>query len=318
MYTKTGVNHINRYLAGKAHSVASHIALGIDSMNLVGDAEPFISDRYPFAWESLRVPVVSTTVVDNTIIFTTSDNSVPIGEYIANQMALIWAGDIDANTQRRRKYVFNNFTQSGYTGSVVLDPTNTPKVWFNSETGMLLTPGMTATLDGTLGLSGYGSPDVLSIPVFWTTAAPTGGVLTVTFTFKVNGVDTTYSISDTVVSSDSLHYKFSSPVSSSHPQGSLLTTQLASPIPAVWSKKLGSGTLPSNFINNLSTIWRVQIGWTCPQASKIYVGAPQITPDFDADSSSVVVSHGDLSVVIVNSGTDNSSAEYRIPGFVKA
>lgn len=314
MYTDSGVNHINRYLAGKTTSVASHIALGIDALDTTGDAAPLVSDRYPFAWQAIDAPIIGTTVVDQYIIYATSDNSAPIGEYMANTMALIYRNDIDGAAQRARKYVFNNFSSTGYTGSVALDATNTPPVWFNTDGGMLLNPGSTATLEGSLGLAGYGSTDILSMPVFWTTAAPTGGVLTVTFTFKVAGVDTIYSISDTVTSSNGTHYKFSGTVPSYNPEGSLLTTTLYQPQPAAWSKRIGSGTTPANFLANLSSIWRVQIGWTCPQASKLYVGSPQITPDYDADSSSVVVAWSPLNKVVVNGPTDNSSAEYRIVG----
>ena len=314
MYTASGVNHINRYLAGKAVSVASHITFGVDSIDTTADPAPLISDRHPFAWQAIDAPIINTTVVEQFVIYTTSDNSTPIGEYLANAMGLVYRNDYDQAAQRVRKYVFNNFSTTGWTGTVALTPSNSPVNWFNADGGALLDPNTTATLEGTLGLTGYSGSDRLSIPVFWTTAAPTGGVLAVEFTFKVAGVDTTYTISNTVTSSDALHYKFGGVVPSQNPEGSLLTTNLYAPYPAAWTARLDSGASPAAFLANLSTIWKVRITWTVGNGSKLYFGAPQITPDFDADSSSVVIAWSPLNKVIANGPTDNSSAEYRIPG----
>jgi hypothetical protein len=311
MYTESGVNHINRFLAGKAISVASHIALGVDSLDTTGDAAPLISDRYAFAWQALDAPIISTSVVDEYVVYATSDNSSPIGEYLANGMALTFRSDYDQSAQRVRKTIYNNF--SLWTGGQTLNSANSPVCWFSADGGMLLNANTTGTLEGTLGLAGYGGTDRISIPVFWYGAAPTGGTLTMEFTFKVAGVDTVYSISSTVTTPNSTHFKFGGVVPSANSNGSLLTTNLNSPQPAAWAKRLDSGTTPANFLNNLSTIWKVRLLWAGSSA-KIYLGAPQITPDYDADSSSVVVAWSALNQVVANGPTDSSSAEYRIRG----
>lgn len=314
MYTDTGRNHINLHTAGLTTSVATHIAFGIDHLNTVGDAAPLLTDRYAGAFESVRIPIINTTVIDGDIIFATSYDTAKVEKFIGNVMALIYENADAPNRQRIRKNVFNNFTDGWY-GGVELTTANTPVAWFSRDGGMILDANTTATIEGAFSLAPFSGNDFMSVPVFFYGAAPTGGVLTMTFTFKVAGVDTTYSISDTVSSPDGgTHFKFAESVPALNDNGAILTTTLLKPDPHVFQRRLDSGTLPADFLANLATIWKVELNWTCSQACQLYVGSPQITPDFDADNSNIVVAYGELSAAVAHSGQSYMSAEYRIPG----
>jgi hypothetical protein len=316
MYTDTGINHVNLYLAGRTTALATHIVMGLDRLNTTGDAAPLVSDRHPAAWEAVRIPIVASSIVDENIVFTSSHDSVKVSEFLANNSSLVYYNDVSGSSVRTRQHVWFDF-ENGWTGTVALTPSTTPDAWFNEKGGMRIAANTTATLTGSLGLAGYQSADVLSIPVFWTGAAPTGGVLTVTFTFKVGGVDTTYSISDSVATTDGgAHFKFTNGVAALNNLGAILTTQMSNPSATVWQKKLGSGTTPADFLANIATIWKVEIGWS-GSAANLYVGAPQLTPDFDGDTSSIVVSIGDLEAQTVNTSEERISAEYRIIGLSK-
>jgi hypothetical protein len=289
--------------------------MGLDKLNTTGDAEPLVSDRHPAAWESVRIPIISSSIIDDNVVFTSSHDSVKVSEFLANNSSLMYYNE-SGSSVRTRQYVYFDF-ENGWSGKVPLTSGATPDAWFNEKGGMSLAANTTATLTGILGLAGYQSGDILSIPVFWTGAAPTGGVLTVRFTFKVSGVDATYSISDTVETTDGgTHFKFTNNVAALNNLGAFLTTQMSNPSATVWQKKLGSGTTPIDFLNNISSIWKVEILWT-GSAANLYVGSPLMTPDFDGDASSVVVSIGDMASQVTNTSEERISVEYRVIGLSK-
>lgn len=311
MYTDSGKNHFNKTLAG---GLASHIVWGIDKFNTSGDAAPLLTDRHWCAYESLSVPIVNRTVVDKNIVFATSHDTNRVGEFLSNNMSLYYQNNIDPPTIRTKKKVFNNFS-GGWTGVVPLDDTNTPSAWFTPEGGAIIAKNTTVAIEGAFSLKDYKANDYLSIPVFWTGNIPTGGVMTVKFTFKVGGVDTTYELTKTVTSADAIHFKFPGVITTLHNEGALITTWVGNPQPTVFVARLGSGTTPTDFLNNLSSIWKVEITWTiATTTSLMYFGAPQITPDYDADNSGIVVSAGNLNAMIANSPDGYGAGEYRVIG----
>lgn len=323
MYTETGKNHLNLHTAGYGTKVATHIVMGIDALTIDGtDQEPYITDRYLGGFQSAKVEIFNSSVVNGDIVFASSYDSSQMPMFLGNVMGIVFedAGARDARV-RVRKNVFNDFT-NGWKGSAPLTPANTPRAWPDASGGMILdSTHLTATIEGEYNLAQYQGMDILSIPVFWTNSAPTGGILTVKLYYmRINSegknVMETFTLSDNVVA-DGVHFKFSKGSPKLHEGGALLTVDPYNPYPTVWQRRLNTGVdtaSPSQFFNYLNSIFKVEMTWT--GTSTIYIGSPQITPDFDADSASIVVAYGNLNKNVVHDGQTHIAAEYRIRGLI--
>jgi hypothetical protein len=306
MYTDSGKAHINATLS---ELLASHIGFGIDSFDTTGDSVPLLTDRHHSAWSSAIIPVVTRTVVGKDIVFATSHDTNRFSELIANTMSLYARNTVDPPNIRVRRNVFSDFS-TGWTNTVALTPSTTPAAWFSLDGGAAIAQNTTASISGSFSLLGYGANDYISIPIFWTGNEPTGGTLKATFHFLLNGTVSTYELSNSVITTGSSH-KFPGIVTS----GAIVTSSMSSPKPTVWASRLGSGTQSENFLANLDKIVKLELTWTVATAtSKLYFGSPQITPDFDADNSGIVIAYGTLSSVVVNPFDNYGAAEYRIPG----
>jgi hypothetical protein len=318
MYTDSGKNHLNKVLAGSAAALATHIYFGIDGFDVTGDAQPYISDRHYSPFVSAKLEIVNRTVVNEYVIFATSHDTSKVKQFLANNMALVYENNSSANRVRVMKNVFNNFGSDGWTGGVPITESNTPPAWFNNEGGAIIAADSSIYLEGSLGLRDYKENDYISVPVFWLGGIPNLGQFTMTFYFTDNGVQKTYSLTDTVETVDAgTRFRFTNGVPSLFANGVVPSLSLQLPDPHVWQMRLGAGTTnKAAFLANLANIWKVGITWTVPTAEEplMYIGSPQITPDFDADNSKVVISHSPLNKVLINTGTDSMSAEYRIVG----
>jgi hypothetical protein len=318
MYTESGKNHLNQMIAGNAAALATHIYVGIDGFDTAGDAQPFLSDRHYSPFVSAKLPIINRTVVNEFVIFATSHDTSKVKSFLANNMALVYENNSNANRVRIMKNVFNNFGSDGWTGGVAQTEANTPPAWFNDEGGIIIAPNSTVLIEGALGLRDYKENDYLSIPIFWIGGEPNLGEMTVTFYFTDNGVQKTYNLMDSVETVDAgTRFRFTNGVPSLFANGVIPSLDITQPDPHVWQMRLGAGTTnKAAFLANLANIWKVSVQWFIPTAEEplMYMGSPQITPDYDADNSSVVISHSPLNKVLINSGTDAMSLEYRIVG----
>lgn len=322
MYTESGKNHLNRVLAGNAAALATHIYFGIDGFDVTGDAQPYISDRHHSPFVSAKLQIINRTVVNEFVIFATSHDSIKLDQFLANNMALVYENNSNANRVRVMKNVFNNFGSDGWTGGVPITESNTPPAWFNNEGGAIMAANSTISLEGALGLRDYKENDYISVPVFWLDGSPDLGEFTMTFYYTDNGVQKTYALQDSVETVDSgTRFRFTNGMPSLFANGVTPSLSLQLPDPHVWQRRLGDCTPASvanktSFFNNIANIWKVTINWFVPTAEEplMYIGSPQVTPDFDSDNSKVVISMSPLNKVLINSGTDSMSAEYRIVG----
>ena len=314
MYTKTGMNHINLHTAGQVPQVATHLAIGLDKMTVDVDNLPLLSDRYLGAFESLRVPIHHASLVEGDIIFTSSYDISKVDMFVGNVMGLICDNGAIGTRLRVRKNMFNNFA-NGWSGGVVQDATNTPLAWPSVDGGIIIPNGSTVNTGGEYSMIPYMGVDFISVPVFFYGAAPTGGTLTLTFYYKNAGVETTYVLSDTITTTGSL-YKFSAggPIVAG---GVGVTTSLTNPIPTVWQKTLGSGTGAATFLANLTTVNRLDVTWSGAPGCSLYMGSPQLTPDYDADTASIVIAYGTLNKNVVHDGKSYWAAEYRLRGITQ-
>lgn len=316
-YTETGKNHINLYLSGKATNVATHIVLGIDFLS-TGHGPPLTSDRYLGAFESARIQIDNRSSIGHEIVFASSYNSTRVPMLLSNMMGLVYQEPGLSTRERIRKNVYNDFN-GGWTGSVELTDETTPIAWPDASGGMILANNTTAIAGGVLGLSSYRGEDFLSIPVFFygvePTTTPTPASLRATFHYlNSSGVATTYQLSDAIISTAANTYRFlnGSPVGG---QGVPVTAAgLASPRPTVWQRRLDAGTGSADFLAHLDTIFQVDLTWTCTSNCMLYVGSPQITPDFASDTSNIMVAWGALDGPVAHSGQGYMAMEYRITG----
>jgi hypothetical protein len=306
VYTTSGKAHFNRVLA---NSLATHIVFGIDKFSTVGDVAPLLTDRHHSPFESARVPIVGRTVVGRDIIFSTSYDSYRVGQFVANNMALVYQSGATAPQLRITKKIFNDFSADGWTGTVDLDDTNTPAAWFSEDGGACIAANTTATIQGTFGLSEYQEMDYIGIPVFWYGGSPANGTLTMVFHYYNGVTASTYTVSDTV--NAAAPFKFSRSISS----GVQTTTDLAQCKPNVFVARLNTGSGFAAFLANISTLWKVTLTWTCAvSTTNLYFGAPQITPDYDSDVSSIVIDVGTLASVETNLPSQYHASEFRVVG----
>lgn len=305
MYTQDGKNLIDYTLA--SNSLVSHIILGIDTFSIINDSTD-ISNRYHTPYIVDVIEVINSGLVrvtdHNEIVFNGQANTSLT--YMANNSGIVQM-KASGNTVRAYRTIINVGESNWSTPETIIGS----PVWFNSDGGFQLTTASAITYTGNVDLSGYGSEDIVSVPVFFTTASPEGGTFKITFTFNHpdTGVPTTYYISDTV-SLVSSKYKFGDGV-----DGAALST-ISTPIPHVFQKKLGSGTSPTTFLRGLANITSIEFEWSGGTAgSKLYFGSPHIVPNFNADESRVTIAYKPFASVLRKTvGNAYANAEYRIIG----